>query len=51
MVTPDRESLLGLPLEELEAIPKIDLNGDLMTCWAQTPGGRPVGMDNVVPTE
>ena len=47
---PDLASLLGLPLEQLLAIPKVDLNGDLLTCWVITPGGRLVGMDNVVPT-
>lgn len=45
----DLAPLLGLTLEEIEAIPGIDTNGDLMTCFAQLPNGRFAGMDNHVP--
>jgi hypothetical protein len=46
----DLAPLLGLTLEQVEAIPGIDTNGDLMTCFTQLPNGRFAGMDNHVPT-
>jgi hypothetical protein len=45
----DLASLLGLTLEQVEAIPGIDTNRDLMTCFTQLPNGRFAGMDNHVP--
>ena len=46
----DLAPLLGLTLEQVEAIPGIDTNGDLHTCYTVLPNGRIVGMDNHVHT-
>jgi hypothetical protein len=45
----DLAPLLGLTLEQVEAIHGIDTNGDLMTCFTQLPNGHFAGMDNHVP--
>lgn len=42
--------LLGISLEQVQAIPAVDTNGDSNTCVAQSASGRFHGTDNVVPT-
>jgi hypothetical protein len=45
----DLANLLGATLEQIEAIPGIDTNGDLNTCYTTLSNGRVTGTDNLVP--
>jgi len=46
----DLAPLLHLTVEQVAAIPSLDINGDSRTCYTQLPNGRFAGLDNVVPT-